>query len=219
MGVPIRVFLADDHTLVRSGLRLLLEKEADIEVVGEADCVAEAVRLVSALCPDVVLMDISLPDGDGVEATSEIFQRCPTVRVLALTMHTEDAYLLKFLEAGGVGYIRKSAVDRDLIRAVHTVMQGEIFLQPEGIQLMARRHHAPKAQAHMQDIDPTVLSDRERQVIELVAKGYTCREIGEQLSLSPRTVETYRERIMEKLNLTHRSELVEYALRHQLLKV
>jgi two-component system response regulator NreC len=216
MTNTIRVFMVDDHTLVRSGLRLLLEKEADIEVVGEADGAASAILQVSSLAPDVILMDISLPDFDGVQAARVIFSECPAVRVIALTMHSEDAYLMQFLEAGGMGYVRKSAADRDLIRAIHTVMRGEIFLQPEGVQFMARHHHAPKTQTH--PLDPTVLSERERQVIELVAKGFTCREIAETLSLSPRTVETYRERIMEKLHLTHRSELVEYALRHQLLK-
>lgn len=219
MCTPIRVFLVDDHTLVRSGLRLLLDREADIEVVGEADSAAAALSQISALCPNVVLMDISLPDHDGIWATSEIFRKCPDVRVVALTMHAEDAYLMPFLEAGGVGYIRKSAVDRDLIRAIHAVMNGDIFLQPQGIQLMARRHHASQAPLPFDDVDPSVLSERERQVLEQVAWGFTCREIGEQLSLSPRTVETYRERIMEKLKLAHRSELVEYALRHQLLRV
>lgn len=217
MNAPISILLVDDHTLVRSGLQLLLEKEADIDVIGEAANATDAIRLTDELCPDVVLMDISLPETDGIAATSQIFHQCPHAHVIALTMHSEDEYLMEFLEAGGVGYVRKSAVDRDLIRAIHAVMNGEIFLQPEGVQLMARRHHAPHYQMAAQNPGPDILSERERQVLEFIAKGFTCREIAERLSLSTRTVETYRERITEKLNLSHRSELVEYALRHHLL--
>lgn len=217
MTTPIRVFLVDDHTLVRSGLRLLLDKESDIEVVGEADNVHDAVRLIPELCPDVVLMDISLPDSDGIQATRQIFCTCQHARVIALTMHAEEAYLMPFLEAGGVGYIRKSAADRDLIRAIHKVMRGEIFLQSEGIQIMARQHCAVQIASSSQQPGPNVLSEREHEVIIWVARGYTCREIGEMLSLSHRTIETYRQRIMEKLNLNHRSELVEYALHHHLI--
>jgi two-component system response regulator NreC len=217
MANPVRVFMVDDHTLVRSGLCLLLEKEPGIEVIGEADTAVSALEQLAHLSPDVVLLDISLPDHDGVEVARAIFAEYPAVRMIALTMHSESAYLMPFLEAGGMGYVRKSAADRDLIRAIHTVMRGEIFLQPAGVQFMARHHHAPKVPSP--GLDPSVLSERERQVIEMVARGFTCREIAEHLSLSPRTIETYRERIMEKLNLSHRSELVEYALRHQLLKV
>lgn len=218
MSTPIRVFLVDDHTLVRSGLRLLLEQEADIVVVGEAENAVDAVRLVALCCPDVVLMDISLPENDGIWATNQILCLFPQTRVIALTMYAEDAYLMKFLETGGVGYIRKSAADRDLIRAIHSVMNGDIFLQPEGIQLMARRHWVTPVASTSHEHTPDVLSDREREVMVWVAKGYTCREIGEQLGLSPRTVETYRQRIMEKLELNHRSEMVEYALRYHLIE-
>lgn len=217
MGTPIRILLVDDHTLVRSGLRLLLEKDHDIEVVGEAANAADAICIVEQMCPDIVLMDITLPDSDGISATRRILHQCPQTRVIALTMHAEDAYLIKFLETGGVGYIRKSAADRDLIRAIQAVMKGEIFLQPEGIQLMARRYRTSPYSAEAQQ-GPEILSDREREVMVWVAKGYTCREIGEQLALSPRTVETYRQRIMEKLNLKHRSEMVEFALRHHLIE-
>lgn len=218
MSTLVRVLLVDDHTLVRTGLRLLLEKEGNVEVVGEAEDADEAVSLAVALKPDIVLMDISLHESDGIGATHRITQLHPETRVIALTMHTEEAYLLKFLDAGGVGFIRKSAVDRDLIQAIHSVMRGEIFLEKEGVQVMARRHYGLPSPVSNHEPGPEVLSDRERQVIELVAKGYTCREIGDQLSLSPRTVETYRERIMSKLSLSHRSELVEFALRHRLLQ-
>lgn len=212
---PIRVLLVDDHTVVRSGLRLLLEKEPGIEVVGEAATGQAGVETALRLRPDVTLMDITLPDFDGVEAAKRIRAAWPEARLLALTMHSEDAYLVNFLSAGGMGYVRKSAADRDLVTGIRAVARGELFLQPAGVQTIVREHrqiHAEPGQAH-----PDALSERERQVLELTVKGFTSREIGEQLSLSPRTVETYRERIMEKLGLEHRSELVEYALRYRLL--
>ena len=210
----IRVLLVDDHTVVRSGLCLLLEKEPDIEVVGEAATGQAGVDAALRLRPDVTLMDITLPDFDGVEAAKRIRAAWPEARILALTMHSEDAYLVAFLSAGGMGYIRKSAADRDVVTGVRTVAGGEPFLQPAGVQTIVREHRqiAEPGQTH-----PDALSERERQVLELTVKGFTSREIGEQLSLSPRTVETYRERIMEKLGLEHRSELVEYALRYRLL--
>lgn len=209
MNAPIRVFLVEDHIVVRSGLRLLLEK-AGITIVGETDSGAQAARQAPAAHPDVVLMDITLPDIDGVEATRRIRAAWPDARVLALTMHDEEAYLVTFLEAGGLGYVRKSAVDRDLVDAIKAVARGETFLQPKGVEAIVQEHRAARP-------GPDTLSERERQVLELTARGFTSREIGEQLSLSARTVETYRERIMKKLDLRHRSEIVEFALRHRLL--
>jgi DNA-binding NarL/FixJ family response regulator len=211
MIAPIRVLLVDDHAVVRSGLRLLLEKEVDMVVIGEAEDGAGAVEQANALQPDVIVMDITLPDFDGVEATRRIHTMQSNARVLALTMHDEDAYLVPFLQAGGSGYVRKSAADRDVVAAIRAVARGGSFLQPEGVAAMVRDHQSPKP-------DFETLSERERQVLVLTAKGYTSREIGDQLALSPRTVETYRERIMQKLGMAHRSELVEYALKHKLLE-
>jgi DNA-binding NarL/FixJ family response regulator len=211
MTDSIRVLLVDDHAVVRSGLRLLLEKTSDIQVVGEADNGTSAVEQTLALRPDVVVMDITLPDFDGIEATRQIRAAIPNACVLALTMHGEETYLVPFLNAGGMGYVRKSSSDRDLVEAIRQVMRGESFLLPEGIEAIVRKHRAHEP-------EPETLSERERQVLTLTAKGYTSREIGDQLGLSPRTVETYRERIMQKLELGHRSELVEYALRHHLLE-
>ncbi|MCL4488752.1 MAG: response regulator transcription factor [Chloroflexi bacterium] len=210
MTKSIRVLLVDDHAVVRSGLRLLIEQEPDIVVIGEAEDGAHAVQLACALQPDVTVMDITLPDFDGIEATRRIRAALPDARVLALTMHDEEAHLVPFLEAGGTGYVRKSAADRDVVTAIRTVARGESFLQPEGVQAIVREHRDTRP-----GLD--VLSERERQVLTLTARGYTSREIGDQLALSPRTVETYRERIMQKLGLQHRSELVEFALTHNLL--
>jgi len=215
MTESIRVYLVDDHTVVRSGLRLLLEKESDITIAGESGDGARAIHDIPDKQPDVILMDITLPDMDGVEATRRIRAAWPDARVLALTMHDEEAYLVPFLEAGGLGCVRKSAADRDLVAAIRSVARGEPFLQSEGVQAIVRQHRGSTAKSDQPG--PDVLSERERQVLELTAKGFTSREIGDQLSLSPRTIETYRERIMEKLGLTHRSQLVEYALRHHLL--
>ncbi len=211
MTNSIQVLLVDDHAIVRSGLRLLLEQTTDMVVIGEAEDGASAVTQTLALHPDVVVMDITLPDFDGIEATRRIRAAIPNACVLALTMHDEDTYLVPFLNAGGMGYVRKSSSDRNLVEAVRQVHRGESFLHPEGVEAIVRKHRAHEP-------EPESLSERERQVLTLTAKGYTSREIGDQLGLSPRTIETYRERIMQKLELGHRSELVEYALQHHLLE-
>ncbi|HBV85899.1 MAG TPA: DNA-binding response regulator [Desulfosporosinus sp.] len=210
----IRVFLTDDHTLLRNALCMLLQGEKDIEVVGEAGNGAGAVRGVLEEKPDVVLMDISLPDFDGVEATHKILEVLPQTKVIAVTMHMEDVYLLKFLNAGGMGYVHKSAADRDLLKAIQTVMNGEVFLSSVGVQVMARQYCSTES---VSEIKPDILSERERQVLRLLARGFTSKEIGEKLYLSPRTIETYRERITVKLKLEHRSDLVDYAIRYKLL--
>ncbi len=214
MKDKIRVFLTDDHTLLRNALCMLLQGESDIEVVGEAGNGADAVRGVIQGKPDVVLMDITLPDFDGIEATNKILEVLPRTKVVAVTMHMEDVYLLKFLDAGGMGYVHKSAADRDLLKAIQTVMNGEVFLSSIGVQVMARQYRSTES---VSEIKPDILSDRERQVLKLLARGFTSKEIGEKLYLSPRTIETYRERITVKLKLEHRSDLVDYAIRYKLL--
>ncbi len=214
MNHKIRVFLTDDHTLLRNALTLLLEGEKDMEVVGEASDGCECLEGVRQRKPDVVLMDISLPDCDGVEVTGQILSILPRTRVVAVTMHMEEVYLLKFLHAGGRGYVHKSAADRELIKAIRTVMKGDVFLSAAGVQVVANQYCRTES---VSEITPDVLSERERQVLRLLARGFTSREIGEKLFLSPRTIETYRERITVKLNLEHRSDLVDYAIRYKLL--
>jgi DNA-binding NarL/FixJ family response regulator len=214
MTAHIRILLAEDHTIVRNSLSMLLSSYG-FEVVGEAETGQEAIQKALLLHPDLILLDITLPDMDGIEVTSSIRTKWPEAKILALTMHSEDLYLIPFLEAGGQGYVRKSAADRDVLSAIESVMRGETFIGENGIKVLVREHSLAKDRPAVPG--PDVLSDRERMVLELTARGYTSREIGEQIGISPRTVETYRSRIMVKLGLLHRYELVEYALRHKII--
>jgi DNA-binding NarL/FixJ family response regulator len=211
----ISVLLADDHGIVRAGLRALLESQPDIEVVGEASNGDEAVELAEQLEPDIVIMDISMPDG-GLEATRKIAKLGLPSRILILTIHAEERYLLPVLEAGGSGYVRKASLHTDLIDAIHTVARGEVFLEPAATRMLLQGY-LDRAKDGI-ELDPgKLLSEREREVLKLTAEGFTAQEIGDQLFLSPKTVETYRHRIMHKLGFSHRSELVRYALRAGLL--
>lgn len=218
MGKPIQLFLVDDHKLLRDTLRIFLESMKKFEIVGESGNGAEAVEGILQTQPDLVLMDISLPDFNGVEATGLILEALPQTKVIAVTMHPEQMYLVKFLEAGGAGYIHKSAADRDLLKAIDQVLQGEIFLSADGVQVMAGQYRLkqPPPPATSKEISPEVLSTRERQVIVFLSRGYTCREIGEMLFLSTSTIETYKRRVNEKLQLNKKAELVEYTIRHKL---
>jgi len=210
---PIGVYLVDDHPIVRSGVRLLVETEPDLVVVGEAADGETAVDEVLRLRPHVTVMDVGLPGLDGIAATGRIIAAWPEARALALTMHDEDAYVVSFLDEGGRGYVRKSAVDRHLIGAIRQVAGGAFAVDPEAVAaIVSRRHPRPGGRP-----GPEVLSEREREVLVLTARGFTGREIGERLFISARTVETYRARIMEKLGLDHRSDLVDFALAHRLL--
>ena len=214
MRDKISILLVDDHHIVRQGIKLLIEKDRGILVVGEADDGQSAIDLVSQLVPDIVIMDITMPGMGGIEATKEIKKKLPKTNVLALTMHDEEQYLIRFLQAGGSGYVRKSVADRELLVAIHAVHQGHKYLQPGAIDLLVQ----VRFPTNQMSIAPDVLSERERDVLISTVRGFTSREIGQQLNISHRTVETYRKRIMVKLNLKHRSELVDYALKHRLLE-
>jgi two-component system response regulator NreC len=211
----VRILLVEDHSVVRSSLGMFLTAHGG-EIVGEADNGKNAVARALELRPDVILMDISLPDINGIEATRQICKAWPDARILALTMHGEDVYLVPFLEAGGAGYIRKSSADRDVLNAIKTVQRGESFIGEKGLETLLRQHR-PYTTENVQPPGPEVLSDRERLVLEKTARGYTSREIGAQLNISPRTVDTYRTRVMVKLGLASRHELVEYALRNHMI--
>lgn len=211
----IRIMLADDHAVLRAGLRALLNAEPDMTVIGEASNGEEAVTLARRLQPDVVVMDISMPVKDGLAATAEITATLPDTHVLVLTMHAEEQYLLRVLEAGGSGFVLKRSADTELIEAIRTVQRGEAFLYPSATKLLLKAfQHRDRTQP------PTAgrLTEREEEVLRLTAEGYSNSEIGGQLYLSPKTVDTYRQRIMEKLGLHHRAELVRYALETGLLR-
>jgi DNA-binding NarL/FixJ family response regulator len=210
----VRILLVEDHAVVRSSLGMLLTAHGAL-IVGEAADGAGAIRLTHDLHPDIILMDITLPDMDGIEVTRKICAAWPEAKILALTMHSEDVYLVPFLEAGGVGYVRKSAADRDVLNAIKTLQAGESFISQDGLETLLQRHK-PSANAP-QPPGPDVLSERERLVLEKTVRGYTSREIGEQLNISPHTVDTYRTRVMVKLGLVSRPELVDYALRYHLM--
>lgn len=212
----IRVLLVDDHAVLRAGLAALIDAEPDLEVVAEAAEGEEAVEKARKLSPDVVVMDLSMPGMGGLEATRRISALELGVKVLVLTAHAEDTYLFPVLDAGGSGYVTKTRADTDLLRAVREVARGEVFLYPSAAKLLLRRY---------QDADPgsetsplAQLSPREREVLALTAEGFSSSEIGEKLFISPKTVDTYRSRIMHKLGLRHRSELVRFALRTGLLR-
>lgn len=213
----IRVILADDHLVVRAGLKALLATNKDIEVVGEAANGREALALIDRLKPHVAVLDLDMPVMDGVAATKEIVKVAPGTRVLILTMHSEDEYLVTLLEAGAAGYLVKTAADRELADAVRAVASGDTYVQPQFARALARQvgkraEHADERAQHAS------LSERERDVLVLVAGGYSASEIGERLFISPKTVETYKQRISEKLGLSHRSDYVQFCLRLGLLK-
>lgn len=212
----IRVLLVDDHMVVRIGLRALLEVEDDIEVIGEAGNGLEALQQVQALQPDVVVMDISMPEMDGLEATRRIRAESPHVHVLILTVHAQERYLFPVLKAGAAGYVLKSTVDEELLDAIRTVAKGDVFLYPTATRMLLEDYMGQVQSGPSMDLYDT-LSEREREVLKLLALGHTSREIANELSLSPKTVETYRSRIMEKLNFNTRPELVKYALARGLL--
>lgn len=211
----IMVLLADDHAVLRAGLRALLAGEPDMEVVGEAEDGEDAVVQTGTLRPDVVVMDIAMPRLNGLDAIRRIHDLGLSCKVLVLTMHAEEQYLLQVLRAGGAGYVLKASADTELMEAIRTVDRGEPFLYPSATALLLEDYRgriAGDGHDHLDD-----LSDREREVLSLTAAGYTNQEIADKLIISAKTVDTYRSRLMEKLNLHHRSELVTFALRHGLL--
>src|SRR5436190_19950037 len=214
-GNRISLVLADDHGVVRAGLRALLDRQPDMVVVGEASDGQSAVQATRDLRPQVVVTDLSMPGG-GLETIREITALGLPSRVLVLTVHAEERYLLPVLEAGGSGYVRKSSAHTDLIEAIRTVSRGEVFLDPGATKTLLRGYLGRVKSGHEEDIGE-LLSEREREVVRLTAEGNTALQAAEILSLSPKTVETYRHRAMQKLGLTNRAELVRYAIRSGLL--
>jgi two-component system, NarL family, response regulator NreC len=218
----IRVVLADDHAVVRAGLKAVLGAAPDIQVIGEASDGKEAVALAERLRPDVIVMDLTMGEMDGIAATRAIAGESGVhpdgaPRVLVLTMHAEEEYLVPLLEAGAAGYLVKSAADRDLVDAVRTVARGDLYVRPSAARVLAKG--VQKKDEHATDRTRfEKLTDRERDVLRLVAGGYTAPEIGEKLFISPKTVDTYKQRINEKLGLGHRADYVKFALKLGLLQ-
>ena len=208
----IRVILADDHAIVRAGLRAVLGAAKDIVVVSEATNGREVVALAERHRPDVVVMDLSMGETDGLTATRELVAKGPTPRVLVLTMHAEEEYLVQALEAGAAGYLVKSAADRELVDAVRAVAKGDVYVQPSAGRVLARGLKRTEQEAD-ERARYEKLTERERDVLRLVAEGYTAPEIGEKLFISPKTVDTYKQRIGEKMGLSHRAEYVQLALK------
>lgn len=216
MSSNIRILLADDHAVLRSGLDALLGLEDDFQVVGQAAGGEEAVEKTRLLRPDVVVMDLAMPGMDGLEATRRIAALEIGARVLVLTSQTEDEFLLPVPEAGASGFVRKTSADVDLLTAIRTVAGGEVFLYPSATRVLLRKYQQAREPQAEGPLDK--LSEREREVLTLTAEGYSSAEIGKKLFLSPKTVDTYRARMMQKLGLTHRAELVKLALETGMLK-
>lgn len=208
-----RILLADDHAVLRDGLKLLINRQPDMEVVGEAGDGEEALKKVRQLNPDVVLMDLSMPNVNGVEAMEALRRSHPHVKVLVLTVHEGDVYLQPALKAGARGYIVKRAAAEEVVNAVRVVMSGGVYIHPSVADQVVKGYVNPQPSAE-EDIP---LSGRELQVLTLLAQGYSNKEIAEKLFLAVRTVETYKQRTMEKLGLESRAELVRYALQKGLL--
>jgi DNA-binding NarL/FixJ family response regulator len=212
----IRVILADDHAVVRAGLKAVLGAAPDIDVIGEASNGTEAVQLADTLDPDVVVMDLTMDGMDGTAATREIVGKHLRARVLVLTMHAEEDYLIPVLEAGAAGYLMKNAADRELVDAVRTVARGDMFIRPSAAKILAqgltKKDPLGADRARFER-----LTDREQKVRRLPAQGDSAPELGARLCLSPKTVDTYKQRIGDKLGLTHRAEYIAFALKLGLL--
>ena len=213
----VRLLLVDDHEIVRAGLRMLFSAEPDVQIVGEAGSGREAIEQVGRLAPDVVLMDVAMPDMNGIDATRRIKEAFPQVAVLALTMHEDEEYFFEMLSAGASGYVPKRAAPDDLLSAIRVVNQGEVFIYPSMASLLVKvflRRAEETAPA-----DAELLTPREHEVLDSIADGLTNREIAEQLVISVKTVDRHRENIMRKLNLHNRVELVRYAIEKGLISV
>jgi len=214
----IRLMLVDDHEIVRAGLRMLLSTQDDIEIVAEVDTGRGAIERAKELKPDIILMDINLPDLDGIEATRQIKRVLPSTAILALTMHESDEYFFKMMQAGASGYVPKKAAPNELVNAIRTIREGNVFLYPSLAKALVRDYMGRAAQGEDRaSLDG--LTDREQEVLRWIADGSTNQEIADKLTISVKTVERHRANIMAKLNLHSRTELVKYAIRKGLIEV
>ncbi|MGD1148845.1 MAG: response regulator transcription factor [Thermoanaerobaculaceae bacterium] len=212
--MPIRILIADDHAVVRSGLREVLRTDPDLEVVGEAEDGTETLRLAGTLHPDMILLDITMPPENGIKTAKQLKEEHPEIIVLFLTMHEEESLLHEALRAGASGYVIKRADRSEIIRAIHATSQGDIYVHPAMTRALL---HQPVTTEHRRGLPAITLTRRELDVLRLLAKGNTNRQIAELLGLSRRTVENHRANLMGKLGLVSRVELVNYAEEHNLL--
>jgi two-component system, NarL family, response regulator NreC len=214
--MPIKVLIAEDHKIVREGICALLSKETDIKVIAEAEDGDTAVQLAKELLPDVVVMDIGLPNLNGIEATRQIVAGVPGVKVIALSMHSDRRYILEMLKAGAKAYLLKDCAFEELVQAVRNVKRNKVYLSQKITETMINDQILlTKDESSVF----TLLSDRERQVLQLIAEGMTMKEIAHSLKVSVKTAETYRQRIMEKLNMHSVAELTRYAIREGLIQL
>jgi two-component system response regulator NreC len=213
----IRIVLADDHTIIRSGLRLLLEQQPDFKVVAEAEDGRQAVQLVSKHHPDVVILDIGMPELNGIEATRQIVAQESHPNVVILSMHSDESYVLRALKAGSRAYILKNAAEADLIRAVRAVSDGKSFFSPVISKMLLEDYVRQVREKEVED-SYDLLTPREREILQLIAEGKTNKEMASILGLSPHTIETHRGNILEKLNLHSVPELILYAVRKGIIQ-
>ncbi len=213
----IRILLVDDHTILRDGLRALLESEPDLKVIGEAEDGRQAVTLACQQEPDVVLMDISMPLLNGLEATRQVKRQCPKAKVLILSMYDNEEYIRQALEAGAMGYILKDAAARELIGAIRDVYRGEAVLSPAVTRLVIEDYLRWGGIRPVEEADG--LSPREREVLQLIAEGHTNKQIAEILNISIKTVQAHRTSLMQKLDLHDRGELIKYAIQKKIIEI
>jgi len=209
--MSIRILLADDHKITRQGLRSLLEKQQDMEVVAEAENGRLAVRLAGEIAPDVVIMDLTMPDLNGVEATRQIVADSPDVKVIALSMHSDSLFVTEMLKSGAAGYLLKDCAFEELAKAIRIVLEGKTYLSPSISGVVVEDYIHRLAKIEFSDSD--ILSDREREVLQLMAEGHSTKQIATKLHISVKTVETHRRQIMSKLNIHTIAELTKYAIR------
>ncbi|MCX8062820.1 MAG: response regulator transcription factor [Anaerolineales bacterium] len=215
--MKIRILLADDHTILRDGIRSLIEDEPDMEVVGEAEDGITVVKLADSLKPDVILMDLAMPLLNGLEATRQIRKMNPHAKILILTMHENEEYIRQVLAAGAMGYILKDAAARELLGAIRSVNKGEVILSPAITRLIVTDYLRWGDLSSRDSSDG--LTDRERQILQLIAEGYTNKQIAEILSISIKTVQAHRLNLMKKLDLHDRGELIKYAIQKKIIDI